>query len=58
MYVYVYMYVDTHVWAYLCVCGNINTHITHMYVSIYACMNVHMHSCLYVCVYMWLWINV
>ena len=37
------MYVDSHAWAYMCACGDINTHITHIHVSLYmfACMCMH-----------------
>ena len=33
--IYPYMYVVNHAWTYICVCGDINTHITHMYLSMY-----------------------
>ena len=36
------MNVGSHAWAYMCVCGNINTHIIHS--SVYACMNLYMYT--------------
>ena len=45
------MYAHNHAWAYMCVYGNINTHITHMYAFIYVfinvCMRVYMDMCAY-----------
>ena len=47
LYTYVYMYVCSHAWAYMYVCGDINTHITHMYLYMY----VSMDDCMYVCIH-------
>ena len=32
--IYVYIYVGSHAWAYVCVCRDLNKHITHMYLSV------------------------
>ena len=48
MYIYVYMYLGSNVWACMCLCEDINTHITHMNASIYVCMHAHLYACLFI----------
>ena len=49
------MYIGRHVWACMCVCMCINTHITHIYECIHLGMYIGRHSwvcmCMHVCIY-------
>ena len=38
--------------GHMCVCEDINTHYTHVYICIYEQMYVCMHVCIYVYAYM------
>ena len=40
------MHVESHGWAYICACLDINTHITHIYINMYVQMQVYMHECI------------
>ena len=42
--VYIYTCKKAAKHGYMCVCWDMNTHITHMYVSIYVCISANLHK--------------